>query len=330
MGTMNPGDIRVLVTRDLPEVAVRLLREAGFVVTAWGQERPMKADELLQATKVNDALLCSITDQVNESFLTACNHLRIISQFGVGYDNIDVDAATRLRIPVGNTPDVLTEATADVAFGLMIASSRKMFHLHKSIAKGEWNSFKPKAKLGIELRGKTLGIFGLGRIGMAMALRCSRAFDMKVIYHNRKPIPDAANLVGATWLPLTGLLQDSDVLSVHCALTKETRGMFNRSLFDQMKPTSIFINTSRGAVHHETDLIEALQDGKLWGAGLDVTNPEPMLPDNPLLSMENVAVLPHIGSATIEARSGMARLAAENIISFFQSGVVPNPVNSVQ
>lgn len=320
-------ETRVLVTRDLPEVAVSLLRAAGFQVTAWSQDRPMTAVELAEQAAHHDAILCSITDRIDVDFLSRCGHLSIISQFGVGYDNINVSEATRLGIPVGNTPDVLTEATADVAFGLMIAVSRKMFHLHKSIERGEWSSFKPKSKLGMELRGKTLGVFGLGRIGMAMARRCRGAFDMEVIYHNRREISREQNTVGARWLPFTDLLQQSDVLSVHCALTEETKGMFNKSVFDQMKPTSIFINTSRGLVHNEGDLTEALKSGRIWGAGLDVTNPEPMKPDNPLLNMENVAILPHIGSATVEARNGMARLAAENIIEFYRSGKVPHQVN---
>lgn len=321
------AETKVLVTRDLPEVAVNLLRSAGFQVTAWLQDRPMTAAELKEQAIHHDAILCSITDKIDVDFLSHCGHLTIISQFGVGYDNINVAEATRLRIPVGNTPDVLTEATADVAFGLMIAVSRKMFHLHKSIERGEWSAFKPKSKLGMELRGKTLGIFGLGRIGMAMARRCKGAFDMDVIYHNRKEINPAQNVVGARWVPFGDLLQQSDVLSVHCALTEETKDMFNKRVFDQMKPTSIFINTSRGLVHNELDLTEALTSGTIWGAGLDVTNPEPMKPDNPLLNMENVAILPHIGSATVEARNGMARLAAENIIQYYQAGVVPHRVN---
>lgn len=321
--------MRVVVTRDLPEIAVRLLKENGFQVTAWDLERPMTNEELAMAVVGQDALLCSITDAINESFLTANQHLKVISQFGVGFDNIDVPTATRLAIPVGNTPDVLTDATADVAFGLMIAVSRKMFFLHKSIEKGQWKSFKPKGHLGIELKGKTLGIFGMGRIGQAMAQRCVGAFGMKVIYHNRKPLLDLTPGLLAEWVSLPQLLAESDVLSVHCALTDETKGFFNSAVFRQMKPNAIFINTSRGLVHNEADLIKALQNGNIWGAGLDVTNPEPMQPDNPLLSMDTVAVLPHIGSATQEARTAMARLAAENIISFFKTGIVPHPVNRI-
>jgi glyoxylate reductase len=320
---------RVLVTRELPEIAVNLLKENGFQVTAWNQDRPMTSEELTRDVSGQDALLCSITDAITENFLTSNRHLKVISQFGVGFDNIDVSAATRLGIPVGNTPDVLTDATADVAFGLMIAVSRKMFFLHKTIEKGQWKSFKPKGHLGIELRGKTLGIFGMGRIGQAMAQRCVGAFGMNVIYHNRKPLAEMAAGFKATWVPLPQLLAESDVLSVHCALTAETKGFFNKEVFRQMKDSAIFLNTSRGQVHNEIDLIDALRNRIIWGAGLDVTNPEPMQPDNPLLSMETVAVLPHIGSATLQAREAMARLAAQNIISFFKTGVVPHPVSRI-
>lgn len=202
-----------------------------------------------------------------------------------------------------------------------------MFYLHNTIARGEWKQFEPLKNLGFELSGKTLGIFGMGRIGMVMAKRCQGAFDMKIIYHNRTKNAEAEEMFGAKWVSFDDLLGQSDVLSVHSVLSKETTGVFNHDVFARMKPTSIFINTSRGGVHNEADLIEALNNNIIWGAGLDVTNPEPMLPGNPLLSMPNVAILPHIGSATIEARTGMARVAAENIVEFYKSGKVPTCVN---
>jgi glyoxylate reductase len=199
--------------------------------------------------------------------------------------------------------------------------------MHKRIARGEWTFFRPKADLGIELKNKTLGIFGLGRIGLQMAIRCKGAYNMKIIYHNRKPNRDAEKLLGAGLVSFDELLSQSDVLSVHCALNSETRGVFDQTAFSKMKPTSIFVNTARGGIHNEKDLIEALNVGKIWGAGLDVTNPEPMDVTNPLLSMPNVAVLPHIGSATEEARNEMSRLAAMNIIEFYKHNHMPNVVN---
>ena len=318
---------KVLISRMFPEIGAELLRGAGFLVTAWNEDRPMTQDELIKSARQHDALFCTLTDKIDRKFLTACSQLEIISQFAVGYDNIDIPEATRLGIPVGFTPDVLSEATADIAFGLMIATSRKMFHLHKKIINGEWSYFRPKANLGIELKNKTLGIYGLGRIGIEMAKRCKGAYNMKILYHNRKPNPAAELDLDAEYVDFRTLLGQSDVISVHCSLTEETKGIFNKEVFSQMKPTSIFINTSRGSVHNEADLTEALQSGIIWGAGLDVTNPEPMQPDNPLLQMENVSVLPHVGSATVETRDKMARLAAMNIIEFYKSNSVPHIVN---
>jgi glyoxylate reductase len=324
---MSYNEIKILVTREFPDVGINMLKAEGFSVSVWEEERPLTQPELIEKTKTHHALLCTLTDQIDARFLNECNHLDIISQFGVGYDNINVAEATRLKIPVGNTPDVLSEATADIAFGLMIATSRKMFWLHQSILRGEWKYFMPNAHLGIKLNGKTLGILGLGRIGFEMAKRCKGAYDMNIIYHNRHSNPEAEEMLGAALVSFGELLQLSDVLSVHCALTDETKGIFNKEAFCQMKQTAIFINTSRGPVHNELDLIEALNSGQIWGAGLDVTNPEPMHPDNPLLMMENVSVLPHVGSGNVETRGKMSILAAENIIGFFRDGKIPHLVN---
>lgn len=310
---------KVLITRIFPENAAEMLKNAGFEITLWNEERPMSQEEMIEKAKSHNALFCTLSDKIDKHFIEKCSHLEIISQFGVGYDNIDIAEATRLKIPVGYTPDVLSDATADIAFGLMIATSRKMFFLHKQIINNQWNYFKPNANLGLELKNKTLGIFGLGRIGFKMAERCKGAYNMKIIYHNRKPNTDAEKALNATYVDFDTLLSQSDVVSVHCALTPETKGIFNINVFRQMKPTSIFINTSRGMVHNEVDLIEALKKGIIWGVGLDVTNPEPMKSDNELLQMENVSVLPHIGSATIETRFKMAEIAARNIIDYYNS-----------
>ena len=287
----------------------------------------MTPDELANEAKKANALLTLLTDNLDEKFLHECKHLDIISQFAVGYDNINIAAATRLGIPIGYTPGAMSDATADIAFGLMIAASRKMFHMHKSIARGQWTYFRPKADLGIELKNKTLGIFGLGRIGLQMGLRCKGAYNMNIIYNNRKPNAEAEKMLDATFVTFEELLNQSDVLSVHSALNNETREIFDRSAFAKMKRASLFINTARGGIHNEQDLIDALNAGRIWGAGLDVTNPEPIDANSPLLSMPNVAVLPHIGSATVEARNEMSRLAAMNIIDFYQHGKVPNIVN---
>lgn len=318
---------KVLLTREYPSIAKELLKKEGFEINIWPEQRPMTPDELVANAKKADAILCTITDKITPDFLRECSHLKVIAQFGVGYDNINVPEATRYGIAVGNTPGVLTDATADTAFALLLSVARKTLFLHKQILAGQWRSFEPNRRLGIELKGKTLGILGLGRIGLEMARRCKGAYGMRILYHNRKANVEAEKELGARLVSFDELLRGSDIVSAHCALTDETRGIFNKDAFAKMKSTAIFINTARGPVHNEEDLHEALVSKKIWGAGLDVTNPEPMNADNPLLSMENVAVLPHIGSATVEARSGMARLAAENIIGFFRNGVVPNLVN---
>lgn len=321
------NDIKVFVSSIIPVIGIEMLRKENFNLITWNDDKPIPPDILIKSAKQCNALLCTLTAKIDAKFLDECRHLEIISQFGVGYDNINVAEATKLGIPVGNTPGVLTDATADIAFGLMIAASRKMFFMHKKIEKDEWKHFTPVSNLGIELKHKTLGIFGLGRIGTEMAKRCKGAYEMNIIYYNRTRNIAAEELLNAKYVSFNELLAQSDVLSVHSVLNEQTKDIFNKTAFDKMKPTSIFINTSRGAVHNEEDLIQALNEGKIWGAGLDVTNPEPMKPDNPLLNMPSVAVLPHIGSATVEARNGMSRLAAENIIEFYKNGRIPNFIN---
>ena len=325
--TQSQQHKKILVTRDFPSIGLEMLKSQGFLVTTWEEDRPMMENELIEKARDHNALLCTLTEKIDKVFLSQCAHLEIISQFAVGYDNIDVAEATRLGIPIGYTPGAMSDATADIAFGLMIATARKMLFMHKTILNGEWNYFRPNVNLGVELKKKTLGIYGLGRIGFEMARRCKGAYEMDILYYNRNPNPEMETRLGATWVPFDELLHRSDVLSVHCALTDETRGVFNREVFKKMKPTAIFINTARGLIHQEEDLINALRTGQIWGAGLDVTNPEPMRPDNPLLFMERVTVLPHIGSATMEARTEMSRLAAENIIAFYLDKEIPNLVN---
>jgi glyoxylate reductase len=323
----NGKEIKVFITRDIPSIGIDLLKKEGFIVSVWPHDRPIPADELIKEGKKADALLCISTDKIDANFLNECKHLAIVSQFAAGYDNIHVTEATRLGIPLGYAPGAMRDATADIAFGLMIAVSRKFFYMHKKIRKGEWTHFRPKANLGIELKNKTLGIFGLGRIGLEMAKRCKGAYNTNILYTNRKSNEEAETLLQARKVSFEELLRQSDVLSVHCSLNEETRGIFNKAAFSQMKPSAIFINTSRGPVHNEEDLIEALKLETIWGAGLDVTNPEPMKPGNPLLEMENVAILPHIGSATIEARNEMSRMAAVNIIEFYKGNEIPNQIN---
>jgi len=306
-----------------------LLRAAGVTVTAHTEKRELDQEELITACLQHDALLSvGGGNKIDAAFLTACSHLKVVSLMSVGYDNVDVAEAKRLQIPVGHTPGVLSNATADTAFLLMLAVSRKAFYLHNTIARGEWGFFEPTRNLGVELNGKTLGVFGLGKIGMALARKCRGAYDMPLIYHNRGRNEVAERELGAEWVPFDELLQRSDVLSLHAALTRETKGLFDEQAFGKMKPSAIFINTARGAMHNEQHLLRALQEGRIWGAGLDVTNPEPMDPDSPLLQMPNVAVLPHIGSATAEARNGMAVIASQNLIAGLKGEPLPFPIRS--
>lgn len=318
--------MKVLVSLNFPSCGIEMLQKEGLVVSLWNDETPMSREQLSQACMQHDILWSSGIYDLDASFLEANRHLKLISQYAAGYNNIDTGKARELGIQVANTPDAMADATADIAFALMLAVSRKMFYMHKRILKSEWGAFRPRADLGMELKGKTVGIIGLGRIGTEFAQRCSGAYGMKVIYHNRSRNMEAEKLLQATYVSLEELLSQSDVVSVHAALTDATKELMNRDTFSLMRPGSIFINTARGGIHNETDLIEALGSGMIWGAGLDVTNPEPMDADNPLLTMENVAVTPHIGSATVEARDQMSRLAALNILQFVRGEQLTNRV----
>jgi len=317
----------VFIDRIIPQIGLDLLQEAGIRYEQHTENRELSQEELIQRCQAHDALLSAGWGPLDKHFIESCKHLKVISLHSVGYDRVDVQEATRSKIPVGNTPDVLSEATADTAFLLMLTVSRKALFLHKKIINGQWGFSQPIDDLGISLAGKTLGIFGLGNIGFELARKSQAAFHMPVIYHNRSNNEKAEKELGAKKVSFEELLAQSDVLAAFSSLTKETKGKFDRSVFRQMKSSSIFINASRGGVHNEEDLIAALQEGEIWGAGLDVTNPEPMKPNNPLLSMPSVAVFPHIGSATVEARDGMATLAAKNVIAALNNQRLPHIVN---
>jgi glyoxylate reductase len=317
----------VFITRIIPATGLGMLRDAGIRVTQWTEKRELTPGELIEKCKDADALMSVGPNKISKSFLNACSHLKVVALHAVGYDNVDVEEATRVGMPIGNTPGVLSGATADTSFLLMLAVSRKAFYLHKKIARGDWNFFEPTANLGIELNGKTLGIYGLGKIGIEMAKRCKGAWSMRVIYHNRNRSEQGEKEVGAEYVSFGELLAQSDVISVHTSLTPETKGVFDAAVFSKMKPSSIFVNAARGAIHNETDLKDALEKGTIWGAGLDVTNPEPMDKNNPLLDMPNVAILPHIGSATEQTREAMSRLAVENILAALKGEKIPYPVN---
>src|SRR5690606_9184841 len=319
--------MKIFITRQVPASVKQAFTDHGFRVSEWTERRNLTPEELVRYANQSEALFSVGSNRIDRPFLEACRHLKVIALCSVGYDRVDVSAATELGIPIGNTPGVLSKTTADTAFLLMQNVARKAFHMHKEILRNNWDFFDPMADLGIELTGKTLGIYGLGRIGYEMAKSCQQAFEMPVIYHNRSRNEVAEKELNARWVTFDQLLQQSDVLSVHANLSNETRGVFNRETFSKMKEHAIFINTARGQLHNEGDLREALDTGMIWGAGLDVTNPEPSAPDNPLLEMPTVAVLPHIGSATFETRMKMMQLTVDNIIAGLYGRKIPHCVD---
>lgn len=319
--------MKVFVTKAIPQVGIKMMEDAGCLVRVFPDDALLSQEELIRQGQQHDALLVAGFSKIDRHFLQSCTNLKVVSLFSVGYDSVDINAATEMKIPVGNTPGVLSRATADVAFLLMIAVSRKAFYNYQKIREDQWKGFEPVKDLGIELYGKTLGIFGLGKIGIEMARLCKGAFGMKIIYHNRNRNQIAEEQLGARYVPFDELLSQADVLSLHANLSDATKGLFDKNTFSKMKPRSIFINTGRGALHNEHDLKNALENGIIWGAGLDVTNPEPMDKNNPLLTMPNVCVLPHIGSATEETRNEMAILAAKNILAGLNGKPLPTIVN---
>lgn len=319
--------MKIFISGVIPQIGVKMLQEEGYIVEEWNHSQPITLNELIDKCKDADGYI-NVMSPVSGKFLEACSQLKVISTFSVGFNHIDISTSTRLGIPVGNTPDVLSNATADTAFLLMLNVSRKAFFNYRRIIEGNWKpGFLSVDYLGQELNGKTLGIFGMGRIGFKMAEKCKGAYGMKVIYHNRHKQEQAEKELGATYVSFEELLNQADVLSIHAPLSEENEGIFNDSTFKKMKNTSILINTARGAMVNEKDLIQALQSGQIWGAGLDVTDPEPMKADNPLLQMENVAITPHIGSATVEARNAMSVLCAKNIIAGIKGEKLPCVVN---
>ncbi|GAB4117069.1 MAG: D-glycerate dehydrogenase [Thermoflexibacter sp.] len=305
---------KVFISRRIPNKGIETLKNAGLEVKVWGSAIPPTYEELLDKTAQADALICMLSDKIDSHFLKKNTHLKVISNYAVGFNNIDIQIATDLGIPVGNTPDVLTEATADHAFTLMLAVARKILDSNKSILEGKWKNWEPMGFLGQDLRERTLGIVGMGRIGQEMARLCQNAFDMKILYFSNTAKPETEKKLHAKKVSFDELLEQSDVISVHTNLNESSRGIFNKEAFQKMKKNAIFINTARGEIHDEIALTEALSNGLIWGAGLDVTNPEPMSIDNPLLSLPNVVITPHIASATIDTRANMSFIAAQNII----------------
>jgi len=315
----------VYVTRRIPEVGLEMVR-AGCQVRLWEGEMPPPREVLLQEVADCDGLLCLLTDPLDAGTIAAGQRLRVISQMAVGVDNVDLPAATARGIPVGHTPGVLTEATADMAFALLMAAARRIPEGVEKVRAGRWRTWEPLALLGADVWGATLGIVGLGRIGTAVARR-AQGFEMRVLYHDRVRNLEREAELGLTYASLDDLLAQADFVSLHCPLTPETHHLIGEQALRQMKPRGILINTSRGPVVDAAALVRALQEGWIAAAALDVTDPEPLPPDHPLASLPNCIVVPHIASATVTARGRMATMAAQNLLAGLRGERLPYCAN---
>jgi glyoxylate reductase len=300
----------IVVSRRLPFPAIERLEAAHDVVT-WPEDRPMPAAELRTLCADADGLLCMLTDRIDDTLLSAAPRLRAVAVYAVGTDNVDRAAARAHGIAVGNTPDVLTESTADIAFALLLAAARRLPEAAADVRAGRWQTWTPDGWLGLELHGATLGIIGAGRIGQAVARR-GAGFGMEV--------------VTARPLPVDEVLARADVVSLHVPLTDDTRHLIDAQALQRMKPGAILVNTARGPIVDQVALADALRSGHLGAAALDVTDPEPLPADDPLLDAPNVIVLPHIGSATGATRARMADLAVDNLLAFFDGRPMPHPL----
>ena len=305
---------RVFVTRRIMPDALELIAQAADM-EVWPEEEPPSPQELREKAAAVDGILTNIMDRVDVPLLDAATGLRVISQLAVGLDNVDVAEATRRGIPVGYTPGVLAKATADVAFALLMSAARRIGESERWVRKGEWTlAFHPLRWLGVDIHDKTLGIVGLGQIGLEMARR-GRGFDMKILYHSRTRRPDLETEHGLVYADLPTLLAESDFVSLHVPLTPETRHYIGEAELRQMKPTAILVNAARGPVVDSPALYTALKEGWIYAAGLDVTDPEPLPVDDPLLTLENVVIAPHVGSASLDSRGAMCMLAARNLVA---------------
>ncbi|WP_153126596.1 2-hydroxyacid dehydrogenase [Peribacillus tepidiphilus] len=302
----------VFITRKLSEQIVSSLKEK-YDVNMWEHEStPVPRETLLNEVKKATALITMLSEKIDEELLEAGRNLQVVANLAVGYDNIDVQAATKKGIAICNTPDVLTDTTADLTFALLMATARRIIEAAEVVKKGEWKSWSPFLLAGHDIHHKTIGIVGMGSIGEAVAKR-AKGFDMNILYHNRSRKPEAEKSLGAKYCSFEDLIQQADFIVCLTPLTPDTKKLFNREAFNKMKKSAIFINASRGPVVDEKALYEALVEGEIAAAGLDVFETEPIGADHPLLSLQNVVALPHIGSATRETREAMMQLCVENV-----------------
>ncbi len=316
---------RVFVTRRLPQVVWEELSQ-HVEVELWDEETPPPYDVLLQKVRGKDGLLCLLTDKIDAQFMAEGRDLKVISQIAVGYDNIDVDAASARGIRVGNTPGVLTDATADFTFTLLMAAARRLGEGIEYVRQGKWRTWGLTLLLGQEVQGATLGLVGFGRIGQAVAKR-ARGFDMEIITTSRGRNLEAEKEFGARYCELDELLRAADFVSLHVNLNDETRHLIGSRELALMKPTAVLINTARGPVVDSEALYEALKNKQIAYAALDVTDPEPLPAWDKLLSLENIIIVPHIASATVSSRTKMGMMAVENLVVGLKGEPLPFPVN---
>lgn len=315
----------VFITRAIPEKGLALIRDF-CEVDVWEGELPPAREELMKRVQGVDGILTLLTDRIDGEVMdSAGEQLRVISNHAVGFDNIDIHAATARRIPVGNTPDVLTDATADFAFTLMMAAGRRLFEADRYVREGQWKTWEPMALLGMEMKGATLGLVGFGRIGKAMARRAA-GFDMRVVYYDpseKKADPQ----LNAKKVDFETLLEESDFISLHTPLTPDTRHLIDTEALSKMKSNAILINTARGPIVDMDALHDALKTERIFAAALDVTDPEPLPMDSPLLTLRNLIIAPHIASASKVTRDKMSWMAAQNLIAGLKGEPLPNCVN---
>ncbi|CAH0343955.1 D-glycerate dehydrogenase [Bacillus sp. CECT 9360] len=319
---------KVYITRKIPEQFVKQITEICDVRMWQEEETPVPYEILEEEIKDMDGLLCLITETIDDSLIKKAKNLKIIANMAVGYNNIDVKSATDHGIMVTNTPGVLTETTADLTFALLMATARRLVEASDYLRKGEWKTWSPMQLTGQDIYGATLGIIGLGRIGEALVKR-AKGFDMDVLYFNRSRKYEQENELGIIYSSLENLLKVSDFVCIMVPYSPETQNLIDAEQLSLMKETAVLINTARGGIVNEIALYEALKNKKIWGAGLDVFENEPVSLDHPLLTLPNVVTLPHIGSASIATRLKMADLAVTNLIAGLQNRKSKNLVNDI-
>jgi len=322
-----PSKPKVFVARVIPSDGLDLVTGATDA-TVWPDDLPTPRDELLRSIEGCDGVLTLLTDRVDAEFLDRAGpQLKVVSNYAVGFDNIDVPECTRRGIPVGNTPGVLTETTADLAFALLMAAARRLPEADRYVRDGKWKTWGPMLLLGPDIHGATIGIVGFGRIGQAVAQRAA-GFGMTILYHDVNRLPDEVTTpLGAQYVPMEELLARSDFVSLHVNLTPETRHLIDAAALRRMKPTAILVNTSRGPVVDGAALASALREGVIAAAALDVTDPEPIPIDDPLVRLDNCLIVPHIASASRATRGKMAQMAAANLLAGLRGERLPTPVN---